>query len=327
MGKGMSAAMNSRDCLIGCTGFVGAALLRARDFAGQYHSANIAELPGQSYDTLVCAAAPATMWAANANPSADKANLRRIADAIKQTRVGRLVLISTIAVLADPAAGFTESTARFEDKKPYGRHRRELELDLAAHFERLHVIRLPALFGPGLKKNLVFDLINPSPSFLRPDLFERLSATLPANAATALHTFYSFRPDLKMWELDRTRLNGSGERPALENALEHCGLTASSFTNGSSSFQFYNIDRLASDIDWVVAQDIAWLNICSEPLKANEISHSLAKRPIAPNNAAEYLEHMRSDHSGRFGGAGPYLYSRETVLDELRAYYSAATAI
>jgi len=42
---------------------------------------------------------------------------------------------------------------------PYGRHRLELEQFVRESFHAL-VVRLPALFGPGLKKNAIYDLIN-----------------------------------------------------------------------------------------------------------------------------------------------------------------------
>jgi hypothetical protein len=42
---------------------------------------------------------------------------------------------------------------------PYGRHRLELE-HFAAHRFRSLIVRLPALFGPGLKKNAIYDLLH-----------------------------------------------------------------------------------------------------------------------------------------------------------------------
>jgi nucleoside-diphosphate-sugar epimerase len=42
----------------------------------------------------------------------------------------------------------------------YGRHRLMLECLAAAQFPRVLCVRLPGLFGPGLRKNALFDLLH-----------------------------------------------------------------------------------------------------------------------------------------------------------------------
>jgi dTDP-4-dehydrorhamnose reductase len=103
--------MWGRSGLIGSTGFVGGALSRSVPFARAYHSRNIAESDGEAFDLLVCAGAPAVMWAANANPEADRVNLENLSRALARISARRLVLISTIAVFDDAGAGYTESRA------------------------------------------------------------------------------------------------------------------------------------------------------------------------------------------------------------------------
>jgi nucleoside-diphosphate-sugar epimerase len=143
--------------LIGSTGFVGGNLLRDYPFAGRYHSANIEAIRGGHFDLVVCAGAPAAKWKANQDPDADRACLGRLMAALERVRAERFVLISTVDVygLADgvdedcPPTGAT----------PYGRHRLELE-HFAVHRFRSLIVRLPALFGPGLKKNAIYDLLH-----------------------------------------------------------------------------------------------------------------------------------------------------------------------
>ena len=143
--------------LIGGTGFVGGTLLRSRRFDAVYRSTDIEGIAGHRFDHVVCAGAPAEKWRANQDPAADWQNLERLIEALLAARIGKLVLISTVDVYGTPQ-GVTERDAP-SGATPYGRHRLELERILSKHFPTL-VVRLPALFGPGLKKNAVYDLLH-----------------------------------------------------------------------------------------------------------------------------------------------------------------------
>ncbi|WP_092685106.1 hypothetical protein [Albimonas donghaensis] len=74
--------------------------------------------------------------------------------------------ISSIAVLEDFAGRDDEGSERFQQALAYGRRRRMLETFCAERFPRCSIVRLPALFGPGLRKNFIFDPMNPMPSML-----------------------------------------------------------------------------------------------------------------------------------------------------------------
>ena len=69
----------------------------------------------------------------------------------------KVVLISTVDVFGQ-TQGASEDTPP-AGASPYGQHRLELEQFVAGRFDTL-VVRLPALFGPGLKKNAIFDLLH-----------------------------------------------------------------------------------------------------------------------------------------------------------------------
>jgi hypothetical protein len=150
-----------RTALIGHTGFVGGTLLRARGFDDLYHSANIGEIGGKSYDLVICAGVPAAKWLANKEPEADRAGIAKLTDALGGVEAREFVLISTIDVYSDPASGADE-TATIEPtlNHPYGRHRYELERWVAERFAGTRIVRLPALFGEGLRKNALYDLLN-----------------------------------------------------------------------------------------------------------------------------------------------------------------------
>src|SRR4051794_21540107 len=137
--------------LVGHTGFVGGNLLRQRHFDAFYASRTIDEIAGRSFDLLVISAVPAQMLLANNHPERDLANIVALAERLARVEAEQAVLISTIAVYADPAAGPEELTQdAYELEKPYGRHRRRFEEMMADLFPNLLTVRLPALFGPGL---------------------------------------------------------------------------------------------------------------------------------------------------------------------------------
>ncbi|MCZ2341067.1 MAG: hypothetical protein LC104_04630 [Bacteroidales bacterium] len=145
--------------LIGSTGFVGGNLLRTLSFDHAYHSRTIHEIRGRHYDTIICAGVRAEKWKANADPAADRASIAALTEHLLKASCKRLVLISTIDVYPDPVGVDEDTPIIAENASPYGRHRYELENTLSARFPTT-VIRLPGLFGSGLKKNVIFDLLN-----------------------------------------------------------------------------------------------------------------------------------------------------------------------
>ncbi len=148
------------NALIGYTGFVGSILRRQAGFAGLFNSRNGEELPGSTWDTVVCAGAPAAKWIANGDPDADRANIDRLMNNLAGVSCRRFVLVSTIDVFGVPV-GVDETTPVNESGlHPYGLHRRLLEKFVEERFETRLVVRLPGLVGPGLLKNVIFDFLN-----------------------------------------------------------------------------------------------------------------------------------------------------------------------
>lgn len=316
-------SLGDDDALIGCTGFVGSSLLRHAKFGAQFNSTTIETARGRAFRRVVCAAAPATMWAANRDPAGDRANLARLMAILETIAADEFVLISTIAVLDDASAGYTEATARYETAKAYGCHRHELELFVAGQFPRAHVLRLPALFGTGLKKNFLFDLLNPAPSFLVPERFARLESELSSAELGLVHSLYARDEGLGMWALDRARLAALPQRAELEAVLARVGLEARNFTNSASTFQYYGLHRLAADIDRTVAGGLPVLHVCPAPLEAATLAQRLTGRAFANDAAPLVREDMRSDHAARFSAAGPYLIDEAEVLADLDAFFAA----
>jgi len=151
----------SHSALVGYTGFVGGTLHRARAFDVLINSKNANELRGHAFDLVIHAGVPAVKWIANKDPAADRAAIDSIRDVLATMKIAELILISTIDVYPDPSAPLDESAPIDPARNhAYGRHRFELEQWVRGHFADVRIVRLPALFGEGLKKNVVFDLLH-----------------------------------------------------------------------------------------------------------------------------------------------------------------------
>jgi hypothetical protein len=148
------------DALIGRTGFVGQSLLRHREFGSSYRSTDIEQIEGRRFNRIVCAGVTAVKWWANANAEADLAGIKRLMSHLERVETDRFVLISTIDVYAAPIGVDENEAVPAPGLHPYGLHRALLEAWVRVRFPRHHIIRLPALFGPGLKKNAIYDLLN-----------------------------------------------------------------------------------------------------------------------------------------------------------------------
>ncbi len=148
-----------RSALIGSTGFVGGTLLRQTTFDDLYHSTDIETIRGRSYDLLVCAGAPAEKWKANKEPERDKANIARLMSCLSETKAAHVVLVSTVDVYGTPIEVDEDTPIDPATATAYGRHRFELEEFVRDRFDTT-CVRLPGLFGHGLKKNIIYDLLN-----------------------------------------------------------------------------------------------------------------------------------------------------------------------
>jgi nucleoside-diphosphate-sugar epimerase len=237
------------DCLIGCSGLVGG------PFAAAYRSTTIDGIAGRSFDRIYCAGAPAEKWKANRDPDADRANLRRLVDAVSRAKARKLILISTVDVFGDPRR-VTEHDEPTE-ATPYGRHRLELETTLASRFDTL-VVRLPGLFGTGLKKNVIYD-------FLHSNQLEKIDAR--------------------------------------------------------GSFQFYDLARLASDLDMAEGACLRLVHLATEPVTVARVAREgfgFEFTNVLPGAPASY--DVRTEHASVFGRGGPYVATAGEVLQGIRDF-------
>ncbi|WP_422347343.1 pyridine nucleotide transhydrogenase [Stenotrophomonas sp. DR009] len=146
--------------LIGHTGFVGSTLKRQTRFDHLFNRSNIGDVAAQAYETVVCSAAPAQKWIANREPEADSENIQALIRTLDSITCDHLVLISTVDVFANPIDVDESTPIVTAGLHPYGLHRRQLEEFVESRFRSRTIIRLPGLVGPGLRKNVIFDLHN-----------------------------------------------------------------------------------------------------------------------------------------------------------------------
>lgn len=307
------------DALIGHSGFVGGFLDGQHGFAARFNSRSIGDAIGQSFDTVVCAAAPGSMFEANRFPESDRQRIDELMAQLAGIGARRFVLISTIATLAGFAAE-DEASQRFEQGIAYGLHRHQLELFVQSRFPDHLVVRLPALFGRGLKKNFLFDILNPVPSMLVDGRLADLRAALDPRLAALVGDLYAWREELGLHVLDRPALDRSGRREELDVAVTAAGFSAVGFTHPQSRFQYYDMRRLWSDIGTGLAAGIGLLHLAPEPVAAADIFHAVTGQTMPDNSARVHAEDMRTGHAALWNRTGPYIADVAEILADIASF-------
>ncbi len=157
--------------IIGHTGFVGTYIHRIYPNAECFNSKSIYDICGKSFDLIFCSGVSAVKWLANKNPIEDLKNIQLLLDCLQHVICNeKFVLISTIDVydinkkINNEIALQNEMILYPQTTEAYGMNRYDFELKVLKIFkEKLQLIRLSALFGFGLKKNLIYDMINHRP--------------------------------------------------------------------------------------------------------------------------------------------------------------------
>ena len=145
--------------LIGHTGFVGSNLLNQQSFDDCFNSKNINEIEHKSFEQVICAGVSAVKWMANREPVIDRKNIQKLVKHLKTIKTNKFILISTVDVYPNPIDVNENSEINIQECHPYGKHRLELENIISNEFDSL-IVRLPGLFGLGLKKNIIYDFLN-----------------------------------------------------------------------------------------------------------------------------------------------------------------------
>lgn len=146
--------------LIGSTGFVGGHLSRSYNFEQKINRSNVDSIIGSNTDLIVCAGLPAEKWRANLYPKDDWANMIGLTHILRSVRAKRAVLISTADVYQKPVNVDELTEPDLEGEGKYGVHRAWFERFFISCFSNTLTLRLPGLYAPDVRKNLVHDLLN-----------------------------------------------------------------------------------------------------------------------------------------------------------------------
>ena len=145
--------------LIGSTGFIGSTILKRIEVDVAVHRPDLDAIAGQVFDEVVCAGLPAEKWRANQEPETDWSNVCRLADVLSSVHAERFVLVSTVDVYQPPIGVDESDPPQFANPQAYGRNRAWFEYFCRARFPACTIVRLPGMFGDGLRKNVIFDLL------------------------------------------------------------------------------------------------------------------------------------------------------------------------
>lgn len=108
-------------------------------------------------DILINCAGFSRMYVANKQPEEMHKVENSVIEKINNTKFERLIHVSTIS-------------AEVHHQSNYGKIKKQIEDYLMSKYDTL-VLRLGGLVGPGLKKNVVFDILNDRPLFVTEDSF------------------------------------------------------------------------------------------------------------------------------------------------------------
>lgn len=301
--------------LVGSTGFVGGNLMKSHAFDAAYHSKTVNEGFGKENDLVIYAGVPAAMFLANQDPEADLAVMRAARENIRELAPKKLVLISSICVFEDSRQKTEADEPVGENLAAYGANRLQLEQWVRQDFPDALIVRLPALYGYGLKKNFLFDMHTITPAMLRPAKYEELAAKselVKQAYSDAGNQFY--------------KLNGTQDAAKLKEWFAANDFNALAFTDSRSVYQFYDLRRLWSDIQRALELDLRVLHLATPPVSAAQVYDAVLggtfKNELA-NPPFDY--NLRTLYAEQFGGEGQYLCTKEQELEEIRAFMKGWT--
>lgn len=218
-------------------------------------------MSNRHFGDVVCAGISAVKWIANKEPHEDKRKIQLLEKTLSTISADRFILISTIDVYPDISDVDESYDCSAVPNNAYGMHRLEFEQFCIERFPNCYIIRLPGLFGKGLKKNVIYDLLN-------------------------------------------------------RNCLE--------VINPASSFQYYDLSNIWSDIEKTLAHELHLVNLFTEPVRTQTIidryfSNETLKN-LGSSPAPEMHYALKSRHADLWDRSSGYIYNESQVLSQLNTF-------
>ena len=150
-----------KNALIGYTGFIGSNLKKKIKNCDYYNSKNIEKIINKSYNLVYFCGNDSRIWYVNKYPKKDKKNLSNILNKLSKINCNFFILISSIEVYrSSHKKKYNEKTKlTLKNNLNYGENRFFFEKEIVKLFKKNLIIRLPVVYGNGLKKNVLFDII------------------------------------------------------------------------------------------------------------------------------------------------------------------------
>ncbi len=300
-----------KNALVGYTGFVGGNIYSKGDFEGLFNSRNVNEAYGTNPELLIYSGLRAEKYLANSYPDKDMELIIQAEDNISKINPEKLVLISTIDVFKVPENVDENSKVITDGLQAYGLNRYRLEEWVRERYPEALIIRLPGLFGKGLKKNFIFDFMNVIPSMLKGDKYLELSSI-----DSRIQKYY-VPMDNGFYRVNVPEMDVE----MLKDIFRGLGFTALNFTDSRSRYQFYDLTELWKDINIALEHGLKLLHPATEPISAGEVyKYIMGEEFVNILQGMPAVYDYRTIHASIFGGSEGYLYRKQEVLERIKRF-------
>lgn len=306
--------------LVGYTGFVGNNIYTSSEgsIEGLYNSQNICKAYDTCPDLLIYAGIRAEKYLANNNPEKDYEMILGAEKNIKRINPKKLILISTVDVFKEPIDVNELSIVDTDRLHPYGYNRYKLEEWVREYYPDALIVRLPSLFGNGIKKNFIYDYISVVPYMLNQKKYLEL-----CEKDVQIEKYYKLQ-DNGFYRVDDNEKNST----KLKRILQSVGFTAEKFTDSRCQFQFYNLSRLWSDINIALDNGVKLLHLATEPILISDLYFRLSGKSFDNLIEDKPLKYdYKSIYCDIFNGKDGYLYDAETIFSEIEEFVSSRKTI